>query len=109
MKQYVVGWTRDIALRSGRVVRIKDAEIAVFRLSNGDIRAIENRCPHKGGPLAEGIISGHYVFCPLHDWKISLEDGVVQKPDTGCIRTYPVEVNDGMVSILIKEDVLTTG
>ncbi len=73
---------------------MKGMSIALFRLSNGDIRAVENRCPHKNGPLAEGIV-WRIRLCPLHDWKISLLTGEVQKPDDGCIQTYEVEVIDG--------------
>ncbi|EMA6344052.1 nitrite reductase small subunit NirD [Bacillus cytotoxicus] len=83
---------KDLPVQIGKEVRIGDKSIALFRLANGDIRAVGNRCPHKNGPLAEGIVSGEFVFCPLHDWKISLLTGEVQKPDDGCIQTYKVEV-----------------
>ncbi|EOP76813.1 nitrite reductase [NAD(P)H], small subunit [Bacillus cereus VDM006] len=89
----------DLPVQIGKEVRIKDISIALFRLSNGDIHAVENRCLHKNGPLAEGIVSGEFVFCPLHDWKISLITGEVQKPDDGCIQTYEVEVIDGDIYI----------
>lgn len=89
----------DLPVQIGKEVRIKDISIALFRLSNGDIHAVENRCPHKNGPLTEGIVSGEFVFCPLHDWKISLITGEVQKPDDGCIQTYEVEVIDGDIYI----------
>lgn len=89
----------DLPIQIGEEVQIKGMSIALFRLSNGDIRAVENRCPHKNGPLAEGIVSGEFVFCPLHDWKISLLTGEVQKPDDGCIQTYEVEVIDGDIYI----------
>lgn len=89
----------DLPFRTGRVVTINGREIAVFRLSSGEVRAVENRCPHKGGPLAEGIVSGEYVYCPLHDWKISLEDGKVEEPDTGCVTVFKVDVIEGKVHI----------
>lgn len=89
----------DLPVQIGKEVRIKDTFIALFRLANGDIRAVENRCPHKNGPLAEGIVSGEFVFCPLHDWKISLQTGEVQKPDDGCIQTYEVQIIDGDIYI----------
>lgn len=89
----------DLPVQIGKEVRIKDMSIALFRLANGDIHAVENRCPHKNGPLAEGIVSGEFVFCPLHDWKISLLTGEVQKPDDGCIQTYEVQVIDGDIYI----------
>ena len=78
-------------------------ELAVFKLVNGDIRAIENRCPHKAGVLSEGMVSGEYVFCPMHDWKISVVDGKAQGPDVGCVETFEVEVENGEVFVLMKE------
>ncbi|GIM46757.1 nitrite reductase NAD(P)H small subunit [Collibacillus ludicampi] len=92
-------YLHDIPVQLGRVIRVGQREIALFRLSNGEIRALENRCPHKGGSLAEGIISGEYVFCPLHDRKINLSDGKVQEPDTGCVRAYQVEIDKDKVFI----------
>ncbi|TCS76073.1 nitrite reductase small subunit NirD [Effusibacillus lacus] len=89
----------DLPFQTGRVVKLNGREIAVFRLSSGEVRAVENRCPHKGGPLAEGIVSGNYVFCPMHDWKINLADGKVQAPDDGCVITYEVDVKEGKVYI----------
>ncbi|WP_174732479.1 nitrite reductase small subunit NirD [Mesobacillus harenae] len=84
----------------GKTVSIGSLEVALFRLNNGEVRAIENKCPHRGGVLAEGIISGEYVFCPMHDWKISIADGQVQKPDTGCVQTFGVEVENEDVYVL---------
>lgn len=84
----------------GKTVSIGSLEVALFRLNNGEVRAIENKCPHRGGVLAEGIISGEYVFCPMHDWKISIADGQVQKPDTGCVQTFVVEVENEDVYVL---------
>ena len=78
-------------------------ELAVFKLANGDIRAIENRCPHKAGVLSEGMVSGEYVFCPMHDWKISVVDGKAQGPDVGCVKTFEVAVEDGRVYVLLGE------
>lgn len=91
----------DISSQIGKEVKIGDNEIAVFKLSSGKIKAIENKCPHKQGPLSEGIISGEYIFCPLHDWKIDLDSGEVQKPDDGCVKTYPVEIIDNFIHIRV--------
>ncbi|MDP5275042.1 nitrite reductase small subunit NirD [Chengkuizengella axinellae] len=93
----------DLPVNSGKTVRFKDKELAVFRLTSGKILAIENRCPHKDGVLAEGIVSGEYVFCPLHDRKIDLTSGLVQLPDTGCVETFDVSVEDGKVYIALLE------
>ncbi|MCF6411318.1 nitrite reductase small subunit NirD [Pseudalkalibacillus salsuginis] len=86
----------------GKTVSVGPYEIALFHLGNGEIRAIENRCPHKGGVLAEGIISGEHVFCPMHDWKINVSDGNVQAPDTGCVKTFEVEVDRDEVFIILN-------
>ncbi|WP_407083111.1 nitrite reductase small subunit NirD [Paenibacillus aurantius] len=92
MNRYPVGSIEEIPFMRGRVVSLGKQEIAVFRLSNGEVKAVENRCPHKGGPLSEGIVSGGNVYCPLHDWKVCLRSGDVQEPDRGCVKTYQVEV-----------------
>ncbi len=87
----------EIPSLGGRTIRAGEVEVAVFRLSGGRIMAVENRCPHKQGPLAEGIVSGDTVICPLHARKISLESGKVLPPDSGCVKTYAVKVKDGRV------------
>ncbi|UQD51888.1 nitrite reductase (NAD(P)H) small subunit [Bacillus methanolicus] len=97
-----VGSVLDLPERLGKTIRIEDKEIAVFKLSNGKIRAVENRCPHKGGVLAEGIVSGEFVFCPMHDRKICLDDGKVQEPDTGCVETYKTIVEGDEVYLIFE-------
>ena len=89
----------NIPLREGRSVRIGEDEVAIFNLGQRYV-AIDNSCPHRGGPLCDGIVSGDHVVCPLHGWKISLETGAVLKPDV-CVKvgTYPVSVEDGIISI----------
>ena len=88
--------------RAGYSINIDDQEIALFKVTNGKIYAIENHSPHpKGGVLTEGLVSGEYVFCPVYDWKISLADGKVQAPDEGQVRTYQVEVEGDNVYIII--------
>jgi nitrite reductase (NADH) small subunit len=91
----------DLPMNLGKTVKIGALEIALFRLANGDVRAIENRCPHKGGVLAEGILSGEHVFCPMHDWKISVVDGKVQEPDIGCVKIYETEIVNGDVIVIL--------
>jgi nitrite reductase (NADH) small subunit len=103
LRSVFIGEVAELPQKLGKTVIVGNMEIAVFKTENGDIRAIENRCPHKGGVLAEGILSGEYVFCPMHDWKISVKDGKVQAPDVGCVQTYPVEVKGGQVYVLIRE------
>ncbi len=96
-------WTRiahcsDIPLREGRAVKVGDREIAIFNLGEHFL-AIENRCPHKGGPLADGMVWGSAVVCPLHAWKLSIETGKgVTGPSTGsCVKTYRTRVEDEIV------------
>ncbi len=100
MSWICVGTVQDIPPSSGRLFRGKDGEeIGVFHLSDGRFFATENRCPHRGGPLSEGMISGHFVFCPLHDRKINLENGQVQFPDQGCVKTFPTKIVEGWVFV----------
>lgn len=93
--------TLDMFLKQiGRVVEMNGQQIAVFRDSDDQLYALDNRNPHpKGGPLAEGIVSGHYLYDPLYDWKIDLITGLVQAPDTGQVKVYSVKVEDGNVWI----------
>lgn len=88
----------------GRVVQIDGRELAVFRTSDDHIFAALNQNPHpKGGPLAEGIVSGHYLYDPLYDWKIDLTTGLVQAPDTGQVQMFQVKVELGQVWISTAE------
>jgi len=96
-----IGSIRDLPERIGKTVCVGDKEVAVFKLLNGTIRAIENRCPHKGGVLSEGLVSGEFVFCPMHDWKICLDNGKVQEPDAGCVKTYQTKIVGDEVFLLI--------
>jgi len=92
----------EIPPSQARTVQAGDNMIAVFRLTDDRVKAVENRCPHKQGPLAEGIISGDDILCPLHNWRISLDSGEVAAPDEGCVKTYPVKVEDGQVFLSIS-------
>lgn len=92
----------DIPLREGRAVRVGNREIAIFNLGDRFL-AIDNRCPHKAGPLADGIVSGTTVVCPLHAWKLSLESGKgVNGPSLlSCVQTFRTRVEDGIVLLEI--------
>lgn len=92
--------TDAIPLREGRPVTLAGREIAVFNLGDRFL-ATDNRCPHQGGPLCDGIVSGVSVVCPLHAWRVRLEDGAVDRPAarTECVRTYPTRVDNGVVLI----------
>jgi nitrite reductase (NADH) small subunit len=104
MKWIRVTPAENIPLREGRSVRIGDTELAIFNLGDRYL-AVDNACPHRGGPLCDGIVSGDTVVCPLHGWKISLETGGVMKPDV-CVKveTYPVSVgDDGILSVMLRK------
>jgi nitrite reductase (NADH) small subunit len=96
----------DIPAREGRSVRIGSENIAIFNTGAGFL-ALDNRCPHGGGPLADGIVGGSTVTCPLHNWRICLESGQVERPcetASTAVRTYRTKVEDGVV-MLSSEDV----
>ncbi|ARJ50551.1 nitrite reductase small subunit NirD [Staphylococcus lutrae] len=92
-----VGKLSDLEPLIGKKVIVDETPIALFLTEVGDVKAIHNVCPHQQGPLSEGTVSDHFVFCPLHDQKIDLNTGEVQAPDEGCVATYPVEVVDGEI------------
>ncbi len=99
-----VGAVDHFLVQIGRVVEIGGRQIAVFRLSDDRIFAAVNKNPHpKGGPLAEGIVSGHYLYDPLYDWKIDLTTGLVQAPDQGQAQMLPVKIENGQVWIAAGE------
>lgn len=87
----------DVPARGARVVKTRDGCVAIFRSASDEVFALDNTCPHKKGPLSEGIVHGNAVTCPLHNWVISLETGMVQGPDEGQVTTYPARVKDGRI------------
>ncbi|MGR3500982.1 nitrite reductase small subunit NirD [Pseudaestuariivita sp.] len=94
-----IGAIGDIPLRGARKVTTHQGCIAVFRTGESTVYATSNTCPHKQGPLAEGIVHGNKVTCPLHNWVFDLETGVAQGADEGRIETYPAKVEDGRILI----------
>ena len=94
----------DVPVLGARVVRRPAAgDIALFRTSEGEVFALLDRCPHKGGPLSQGIVYGERVACPLHNWQIGLADGCAQAPDEGCTTPFTVQVVAGTVSLHAQE------
>jgi nitrite reductase (NADH) small subunit len=92
----------DIPQLGSRVVRREGLpDIAVFRTSDNTVFALEDRCPHKGGALSQGIVCGNKVACPLHNWNIALETGCAIAPDEGSTKTYPVKVEAGLVLLAL--------
>ena len=99
----MTAWTRicridDIpVLGSRRVARERGVAVAVFRNSEDKVFALLDRCPHKGGPLSQGIVFGDSVACPLHSWTIGLADGQAKAPDQGCTARFSIKVETGEV------------
>lgn len=88
----------EIPLRGARVLRREGHDdIALFRSEDNAVFALVDRCPHRGGPLSQGLVHGRAVSCPLHGWDIGLEDGQAAAPDVGCTRTLQVRELDGAI------------
>ena len=96
-----IGTIDDIPLRGARCVTTPQGRIGVFRTAENQVFAIEDHCPHKGGPLSQGIVHGASVTCPLHNWVISLETGKALGADEGAVRTVPVRVEDGRLYLAL--------
>ena len=86
-------------LGSRRVARAQGLDVAIFRNTEDEVFALLDRCPHKGGPLSQGIVFGHRVACPLHNWTIGLDNGCAQEPDEGCTTPFAVSLQDGVVHL----------
>ena len=93
MRWIKIGSINDIPRRGARCVASPRGRIAVFRTGDDQIFAMDDRCPHKGGPLSQGIVHGNSVTCPLHNWVISLETGKALGADEGAVRTIPIKVD----------------
>jgi len=92
-----IGALEDIPQRGARLVKTVHGCVAVFRTGDDQVFAMDDRCPHKGGPLSEGIVHGHAVTCPLHNWVFSLETGMAQGADDGSVATYPARIESGRI------------
>lgn len=103
------GWIRicrieDIPpLGARRVARAQGLDVAIFRTADDRIFALLDRCPHRGGPLSQGIVFDQRVACPLHNWTIGLSDGKAAAPDEGCTPTFQVRVTDGEIWLRADE------
>ncbi len=94
-----IGALDAIPRRGARVVKTKQGCVAVFRAFDDRVFALEDRCPHKGGPLSQGIVHGASVTCPLHSWVLSLETGEAQGADEGRALVFPLRVVEGRILI----------
>ncbi|WP_221932685.1 nitrite reductase small subunit NirD [Ferrovibrio terrae] len=92
-----IGTLNDIPKRAARVVKTVRGDIAIFRTMDDQVFALDDKCPHKGGPLSQGIVQGDSVTCPLHNWVISLKTGEAQGADQGCTRTIAVKLQEGRI------------
>ncbi|WP_305075673.1 nitrite reductase small subunit NirD [Propionivibrio sp.] len=81
----------EIPRLGSRVIESAHGDIAIFRLADDEVFAVHDKCPHKGGPLSQGIVSGKIVTCPLHGWKIDLQSGEAIAPDVGCTPPFSVK------------------
>jgi len=92
-----VGAVGDVPVLGSRVVQAPGGDIAIFKAADGTLFALRDRCPHKGGPLSQGIVHGHSVTCPLHNWVISLESGEAQGADYGCAHKIPLRIEGARI------------
>ncbi|WP_323770709.1 nitrite reductase small subunit NirD [Antarctobacter sp.] len=94
-----IGAIDEVPLRGARVLKTNVGCVAVFRTGADEVFAVSDTCPHKGGPLSDGIVHGQSVTCPLHNWVFDLNTGQAQGADEGHIATYPVRVDAGRIQI----------
>ncbi len=99
-----VGQLSDIPRQGSRVIKTSKGEIALFRSVDDEVFALDNRCPHKGGPLSQGIVHGKRVTCPLHSWVIALETGEAVAPDVGCAHRYEMRVAHGVLFLEVGNE-----
>jgi nitrite reductase (NADH) small subunit len=99
MQWIAIGQISDIPQRGARCIKTPHGKVAVFRTGDDRVFAIDDHCPHKGGPLSQGIVHGASVTCPLHNWVISLETGKAQGADEGAVRTIPLKTEGGTIYI----------
>ncbi len=94
-----IGAMQDIPPQGARVVNTDEGDIAVFRTADDQLFALRDHCPHRGGPLSQGIVFAKRVACPLHNWVIELDGGNAVAPDQGCAPHYPVRLADGRIQL----------
>lgn len=102
-----IGALDDIPRQGARIVKTKRGCIAVFRTAGDEVFALDDRCPHKGGPLSQGIVHDKSVTCPLHNWVISLDTGVALGADKGRVRTHRLKVEGARILIVIDESTVS--
>jgi nitrite reductase (NADH) small subunit len=100
-----VGPLMGLPERGARVVRVGAIDIAGFRTRGGAVFALRDSCPHRGGPLSQGIVHGERVTCPLHDWVIDLKSGSAVGADQGCTPTFATRISEGRVSVDVPDSI----
>jgi len=98
---FEVGAIEEIPRLGSRVIEAPSGDIALFRGSGDSVFAVDDRCPHRNGPLSQGIVHGGRVTCPLHAWKIELATGEAVAPDVGCVRRHDTKVVDGTIYLRV--------
>ena len=96
------GLIDDIPRLGARIIKRDDGDIAVFRTADDEVFALLNRCPHKGGPLSEGIVYGRTVACPLHNWCLDLSSGQAKAPDEGCAPRFDTRLDQRRVYVALQ-------
>jgi len=99
-----VGSLEDIPRLGARVVNTPDGDIAVFRNNKDEVFALRDKCPHKGGPLSQGIVHDRSVTCPMHNWVLGLDDGQAKGPDEGCVNAFPVKQEGNIIFLSLKSN-----
>ncbi len=100
-----IGELDDIPRLGSRVVNTPGGDVAIFRAADDQLFALRDRCPHKGGPLSQGIVHGHRITCPLHNWVLDLESGQAMAPDVGCATRYPLRLENGLLWLGLERSV----
>lgn len=100
----LVGEIGDIPRLGARRLCTRAGPVAIFRTSDDEVYALADHCPHRGGPLSDGIVSGKSVTCPLHAWQIDLETGQAMGADEGATRAIPVKIEDGTIFVALMAD-----
>lgn len=106
MRRLDLGPVTALPERGARCVRVGGLTIAVFRTSTGEVFALRDKCPHRGGPLSQGIVHGARVTCPLHDWVIDLATGRATGADEGITEKFDVRVVDGRVALEVPAEAI---
>jgi nitrite reductase (NADH) small subunit len=94
----------EIPRLGARVIRTDTMDVAIFRTNDDRVFALRDACPHKSGPLSQGIVHGASVTCPLHNWKIDLASGEALGPDEGCTNVFATKIEEGVVYLAMKNE-----